>query len=153
MLSTVGNVFFEVTSISRAKGNYIPTVYLSMRNVKTGKMIGQMRFNADENYFSSDVNRVRMAFNLMNAEIINPETLSGNELLEEIVAGGLIWASMDNHYLFPKQTLPYVVVHDYAEDSSMLNMINAKMKSILVLYGCEEVNKYVFEFIYSSVVG
>ena len=145
MLSTIGKVFFEVTTISRAKGEFIPTVYLSIRNANTGKMMGQMRFNLDKNY--SDKN-VRMAFNMMDSNLIDPIRAEGCDLLEEIVIGGFIWASMDNHYLFSDElydVLPYMVVHDYAEDNNKAGMINAKIKDILMRY-CIQPKKNIFVF-------
>ena len=143
MLSTIGKAFFEVTSTSRQKGEFIPTVYLNIRHTDNSKMVGQMRFNLDELYSKANV---RMAFNMINPEMVNPEKQEGSDFLEEVVVGGLCWAAMDNHHLFPKQVLPYMVVHDYDEDNKLSNIINGKIRKILRDFGCVETSNDIFVF-------
>jgi len=139
MLSTVGSVFFSVAAIVRGDDGF-PTIYLDIR--RDGKLIGQMRFNKDEIYSKE---HIRMAYNLTNPNMVNPVT-GGRELLEEIVIGGLIWASMDNHKLLSNGVRPYMVAHDYAENSELLNAINAATKDLLLQYGCRHENDmYIFE--------
>ena len=83
--------FFELQSVDRGirECEPIPTIYLSIRNAETGKMVGQMRFNRDPVYSEENI---RMAFNMMDTSFIDPETLEGGSRLEELVVGG-IWLS------------------------------------------------------------
>lgn len=133
MLSSIGKVYFQVVSVIRNRKDEIPTIYLNILNSQTGEMLGQMRFNEDPNYLKG---YIRMAFNVRDSELINPSSQEKCDLLEEIVVGGLIWISMDNHYFVPKGVLPYMVVHSYPEDNSLMDMINLKIINILSDYGC-----------------
>ena len=149
MLSTIGKTFFEVVDVDRKPGDVIPMIHLNIRNVRTGKMIGQMRFNCDRAYSDTDV---RMQFNVMNKAIINPATQEGSELLEEILIGGFVWLSFDNHKLIPDHCKPYMVVHDYSENDNRLNFINTKIRAVLSEFGCSDRGngRFVFETAYTQ---
>ena len=143
MLSKVGKIFFRVASISRSKGDLVPTIFLDILDASTGKFIGQMRFNKDEKYSSSNI---RMAFNVLDPNDIYPISQEKCDLLEDIIIGGFIWLSMDNHHLVPKDVFPYMVVHNYKEDNLLMQPINAKILDILKSLGCsDEASVYVFD--------
>ncbi len=145
MLHHMGNVFFTVEEIDRKDNNHnVPTIYLNIYNRTTRRIIGAMRFNHDPNY-SKVFKHIRMAFDVFDPEDIDP---TKSNLLEDIIVGGFIWITRDNHYTYNFHPRPYMVVHNYDEDRDIMKMINAKTISILQSLDCKkgegDENMYIF---------
>lgn len=132
MLQHLGNVFFTVSNIDRKDNINVPTIYVNIFNRTTKEMIGQMRFNNDIKY-SKNAKDIRMAFDVFNPQEIDP---CRSSLLEDIVVGGFVWLTMDNHYTYPFHPRPYMVIHNYIEDTDLQRMINSKTISILQELEC-----------------
>lgn len=147
MLQHLGAVFFTVASIDRKNKEEVPTVYLNIFTREDHpKLIGQMRFNKDESYSSAE-DLIRMAF-----DVVNPETLDPirSHILEDIIVGGFTWCTMDNHHLFSKKMKPYMVIHNYNEDSDFMKLINAQSVAILQQLKCESSNVDTNMYVYSA---
>lgn len=145
MLQHLGSVFFTVRTIDRKNGEEVPTVYLDIHTRESHpKLVGQMRFNKDKSY-SSDNDLIRMAFDVINPEALDP--IKGR-FLEDIIVGGFVWCTMDNHHLFSKKMKPYMVIHNYKEDNQLMKVINAQSIAILKQLKCEQSpadrNMYVY---------
>lgn len=144
MLQHLGNVFFTVSEIDRKDNHNVPTIYLNIYNRTTRQIIGLLRFNHDHKY-SKNAQEIRMAFDVFDPKELDPCT---SNLLEDIIVGGFVWITMDNHYTYSFYPRPYMVIHNYKEDSDLMQMINAKSISILQELGCEkgtnDDNMYVF---------
>ncbi len=142
MLQHLGNVFFKVQVIDRK--SEVPTIYLDLYRRDNKQFLGQMRFNHDPLY-SKKSNEIRMAFDVFDPHELDPSTSS---LLEDIIVGGFIWITRDNHYTYSFHPRPYMTVHDYQEDSDLMRMINAATRNILVNLGCEvggaDQNMFIF---------
>ena len=143
MLQHFGTVFFTVTSIDRKEGGTPPTVFLNVYSRTSRELIGVIRFTYDPNY-SKKREHIRMAFDVIDLKDIDP---SYNNVLEDIIIGGFIWLTMDNHYTYPFHPQPYMVVNTYNEDPEIMQMVNAKVISILKeigLQSCEYDKMYIF---------
>ncbi len=144
MLQHLGNVFFTVQAIDRKDNHNVPTIYLNIYNKTTRQILGTMRFNHDPNY-SKVFKHIRMSFDLFDPNDIDP---SRNNMLEDIIIGGFVWITMDNHYTYNFHPRPYMVVHDYKEDSDIMKMINIKTINILQSLDCKkgesDKNMYIF---------
>ena len=144
MLQYVNNIYLQVISV-QSKPNGVPsTVYLNMHDRSSGdlKFIGQMRFNFDPTY-SKNPMEIRMSFNSYDNNIFDP--LGGN-LLEDIIVAGFLWLTHDNHYTYAFQPRPYMVVHDYNEDSDKMRIINSAARDILTKLECEKRDNNMFLF-------
>ena len=129
----------------QSKPSNVPsTVYLNVHDRSGGdlKFIGQMRFNFDPLY-SKNPTEIRMSFNSYDVSYLDP---LGKNLLEDIIVAGFLWITLDNHYTYSFQPKPYMVIHDYSEDSDKMHMINAAARDILIRLQCDrrENNIYVF---------
>ena len=144
MLQHLGNVFFTVEEIDRKDNHNVPTIYLNIYNRTTRQIIGVMRFNHDPNY-SKLAKHIRMSFDVFDPKELDP---IANTLLEDIIIGGFIWLTLDNHYTYNFHPRPYMVVHDYKEDSDLMKIINAKTVQILQSLECKkgetDENMYIF---------
>lgn len=144
MLQYVNNIYLKVVSV-QSKPNGVPsTVYLDMYDRGGGdlKFIGQMRFNFDPAY-SKNPMEIRMSFNSFDNNTFDP---LGKNLLEDIIVAGFLWITLDNHYTYMFQPRPYMVIHDYAEDSSRMHLINEAARDVLMRLECDrrDNNMYVF---------
>lgn len=144
MLQHLGNVFFRVSEIDRKQNHTVPTIYLDIYNKNTKQIIGQVRFNHDPNYSKVD-KEIRMAFDVFDQNDIDPLRSS---ILEDIIVGGFVWITMDNHYTYNFHPRPYMVVHNYKEDTDLMKTINAKTIHILQSLECKkgegDTNMYIF---------
>ncbi len=132
MLQHLGNVFFTLAAIDRKADEEVPTIFLNILNRSSGKVIGQMRFNKDPLYSSAN-DEIRMAFDVLDPNLLDPIS---STILEDIVVGGMVWCSMDNHYLFPYKMKPYMVIHNYPEDPELMQIINSRILNILSELKC-----------------
>ena len=144
MLQHLGNIFFKVSEIDRKQNHTVPTIYLDIYNKNTKQIMGQIRFNHDPNYSKVD-KEIRMAFDVFDQNDIDPLRTS---LLEDIIVGGFVWITMDNHYTYNFHPRPYMVVHNYREDTELMKTINAKTIHILQSLECKkgegDANMYIF---------
>ncbi len=144
MLQHMGDVFFTVEEIDRKDNHMCPTIYLNIYNRKTRQIIGAMRFNHDPSY-AKEAKRIRMSFDVFDPKDLDP--LRGN-LLEDIIVGGFIWITMDNHFTYTFHPRPYMVIHNYKEDNPVMAGINAKSIEILQNLQCKkgesDPNMYIF---------
>lgn len=144
MLQYLNNIYLQVVSVQSKPSNVPSTVYLNVHDRSGGdlKFIGQMRFNFDPLY-SKNPTEIRMSFNSYDVSYLDP---LGKNLLEDIIVAGFLWITLDNHYTYSFQPKPYMVIHDYSEDSDKMHMINAAARDILIRLQCDrrENNIYVF---------
>ena len=144
MLQYVNNIYLQVISVQSKPDGLPSTVYLNVHDRSGGdlKFIGQMRFNFDPTY-SKNPTEIRMSFNSYDMNNFDP---LGRNLLEDIIVAGFLWITLDNHYTYMFQPKPYMVVHDYTEDSNKMLLINAATRDILTRLQCDrrENNVYVF---------
>ena len=144
MLQYLNNIYLQVVSVQSKPAPKPSTVYLNIhdRSNKDLKLIGQMRFNFDPNY-SKNPQEIRMSFNSYDNSFFDP---LGKNLLEDIIVAGFLWITLDNHYTYDFQPKPYMVIHDYNEDSELMRTINSAARNILTNLECEkrENNMYVF---------
>ena len=134
MLQHSGKVFFRVSTIDREEGRN-PKVYLDIFERDSQRLIGQMRFNSDPIY-SKKKEDIRMAFDVLKTSMISP-TNGGAQMLEDIVAGGILWVMKDNHYTYPFVPNVYMVVHSYEQDEPIMKDINDKIVEILAKVGAK----------------
>lgn len=144
MLQYVNNIYLQVISVQSKPDGLPSTVYLNVHDRSGGdlKFIGQMRFNFDPAY-SKNPTEIRMSFNSFDMNNFDP---LGKNLLEDIIVAGFLWITLDNHYTYMFQPKPYMVIHDYTEDSNKMLLINAATRDILTRLQCDrrENNVYVF---------
>lgn len=149
MLQYLDTIYLKVATIDRRNDsmhfNYPPTVFLDIwdRRELSPTLIGQIRFNLDPTY-SKKPSEIRMSFNVFNIDLIDP--IKNPKLLEDIIVGGFLWITLDNHYTYDFHPNPYMVIHSYKEDNIKMESINSKVMSILSSLKCEkrENNIYVF---------
>lgn len=144
MLQYVNNIYLQVVSVQSKKEPIPPTVHLNIHERNNGelKLIGQMRFNFDPSY-SKNREELRMSFNSHDISYLDP---LGKNLLEDIIVAGFLWVTLDNHYTYDFYPKPYMVIHDYTEDSDKMGTINSAARHILTKLECDkkENNIYVF---------
>lgn len=150
MLQHLNNVFFKVATIDRKQNHDVPTVYLDLYDRRERKIIGQIRFNHDPLY-SKNSKYIRMSFDVFEIKDLDPTYTT---YLEDIIVGGFLWITMDNHYTYPFHPRPYMVVHNYKEDPELMKLINQKEISILQNLKCKhgeaDENMYIFSREYTS---
>ena len=144
MLQYINNIYLQVISVQSKPSNVPSTVYLNIHDRSGGdlKFIGQMRFNFDPTY-SKNPMEIRMSFNSFDANTFDQ---LGKNLLEDIIVAGFLWITHDNHYTYMFQPRPYMVIHDYTEDSDKMRFINSAARDVLMRLECDkrENNVYVF---------
>lgn len=116
MLQHLGNIFFKVSEIDRKQNHTVPTIYLDIYNKNTKQIMGQIRFNHDPNYSKVD-KEIRMAFDVFDQNDIDPLRTS---LLEDIIVGGFVWITMDNHYTYNSVGCPSGTVTAKYKGAGML---------------------------------
>jgi len=144
MLQYVNNVYLQMVCIQSKEQPVPSTVYLNIHD-RSGtelKFIGQMRFNFDPLY-SKNREEIRMSFNVHDVSYLDPHKAN---LLEDIIVAGFLWITLDNHYTYNFHPKPYMVIHDYSEDSDMMKIINSAARNVLTQLECEkrENNIYLF---------
>ncbi len=132
MLQHLEKVYLKVAVIDR-KNPQPPTVFLDIYNRKEKTIIGQIRFNFDPNY-SNKKEYIRMSFNVVDRSLIDPMR---TDILEDIITAGFLWITLDNHYTYDFHPKPYMVIHNYEQDSQETALINSKIMSILTALECE----------------
>ena len=144
MLQYINNIYLQVISVQSKPSNVPSTVYLNIHDRSGGdlKLIGQMRFNFDPLY-SKNPTEIRMSFNSYDASYF--DTL-GKNYLEDIIVAGFLWITLDNHYTYSFQPKPYMVIHDYTEDSDRMHMINAAARDILTKMKCDKRDNNIYVF-------
>ena len=135
MLQYSGKVFFRVAAIDR-KQNSNPTVFLDIIERESQRFIGQIRYNFDPRY-SKSITEIRMSFDVVINTLIAP-IRGGEERLEDIVVGGMLWLMKDNHYTYDFVPKVYMVVHSYEQDESIVKDINNKIIEILFKLGAQQ---------------
>jgi hypothetical protein len=150
MLHHLGNVFFVTESIDRKPNHTVPTVNLTIYNRTTRQIIGALRFNHDPNY-SKNSKEIRMQFDAFDPKDLDP---CASSILEDIIVGGFVWITRDNHYTYDFHPRPYMVVHNYDEDPDLMKIINAKTIQILKDLKCKkgdaDENMYIFSKEFTS---
>ena len=144
MLQYVNNIYLKVVSVQNKPNGVPSTVYLDMYDRSGGdlKFIGQMRFNFDPAY-SKNPMEIRMSFNSFDNNTFDP---LGKKLLEDIIVAVFLWITLDNHYTYMFQPRPYMVFHDYAEDSSRMHLINEATRDVLMRLECDRRDNNVYVF-------
>lgn len=137
MLQHSGKVFFRVATIDREKGQN-PKVYLDIFERDSQRLIGQIRFNFDPTY-SKKPEDIRMSFDVLKPSMIAPIN-GGSQLLEDIVVGGILWVTRDNHYTYPFVPNVYMAIHSYDQDEAIMQDINVKTLEVLRNIGAKEEN-------------
>ena len=132
MLQHCGKVFFRVVAIDRK--NDVPTIFLDVLERRTGNFIGQVRFNHDSNY-AAEYDSIRMSFDVMLPFMVDP-AISAN-YLEDIIVGGIVWLTKDNHRTYRFTPNIYMVVHSYDGDPAFMQSVNEKTIEVLKKLDCE----------------
>ena len=144
MLQYINNIYLQVISVQSKPSNVPSTVYLNIHDRSGGdlKFIGQMRFNFDPLY-SKNPTEIRMSINSNDESYFDP---LGKNYLEDIIVAGFLWITLDNHYTYSFQPKPYMVIHDYTEDSDRMHMINAAARDILTKMKCDKRDNNIYVF-------
>lgn len=135
MLQHSGKVFFRVAAIDRKQGSN-PTVFLDIIERESQRFIGQIRYNFDPRY-SKSASKIRMSFDVVINTLIAP-IRGGEERLEDIIVGGMLWLIKDNHYTYNFVPDVYMVVHTYEQDEPEMKDINNKIIDILFKLGAKK---------------
>lgn len=141
MLQHCGKIFFRVATIDRKNG--VPTIFLDVLERRTGNFIGQIRFNHDSNY-AKEYDFIRMSFDVMLPFMADPSTNAN--YLEDIIVGGIVWLTKDNHRTYQFTPNVYVVVHSYDSDTAIMQPINQKTIEILKKLDCESSDEVTWTF-------
>ena len=144
MLQYLNNIYLQVISVQSKPANTPSTVYLNIHDRSNGdlKFIGQMRFNFDPLY-SKNREEIRMSFNTPDVNNFDP---LGKNLLEDIIVAGFLWITLDNHYTYDFYPKPYMVIHDYSQDSDKMKIINSAARDVLTKLECEKRDNNIYVF-------
>lgn len=131
MLQHCGKIFLKVSAIDRKSD--VPTIFIDIIDRKSRKFIGQIRFNHDSNYVGP-YDCIRMSFDVCDTYDIDPSNPSN--ILEDIIVGGIVWLTTDNHRTYRFVPKVYMAVHAYEDDPAVMKSINNKTIQILKNLGC-----------------
>lgn len=130
MLQHCGKIFLRVAAIDRK--NDVPTIFIDIIDKSSRKFMGQIRFNHDSNY-DRGFDCVRMSFDVCDTHDIDPSNPSN--ILEDIVVGGIVWLTTDNHRTYRFVPKVYMAVHHYEGDPYIMQSINQETNRILEKLG------------------